>query len=102
MLSPDHFIGIPTERFNTAYDEYEANSDSCASVDLIGLVNFDTLDVASELHNPITQGCFLNHPPHATELCALSAVETKQTSVPDMKSDDKVFSPNPYESIIVN
>ena len=102
MLSPDHFIGIPTERFNTVYDKCEANSDSCASAYLIGLANFDTLDVASELHNPITQACFLNHPPHATELCALSAVETKQTSVPDMKSDDKVFSPNLYESIIVN
>ena len=32
----------------------------------------------------------------------LSTVETKQTSVHDMKSEDKVFSPNPYESIIVN
>ena len=102
ILSPDHFIGLPTEGFNTVYDTCEANYDPCENPDLIGLANFDNLDAASELHNPITQACLLNHPPHATELCALSAVETKQTSVPDMKSDDKVFSPNPYESIIVN
>ena len=73
MLSPDHFIGLPTERFNTVNDECEtnANAGSCASGDLIGLVNFDTLDVASVLHNPITQACFLKHPPHARVVCLI-------------------------------
>ena len=28
VLSPDHFIGIPTERFSTVHDECETNSDS--------------------------------------------------------------------------
>ena len=54
------------------------------------------------MHNPITQACLHNHLQQPTQLCALSAADGKQTSVPEIKPQDNICPPNPYEGIIIN
>ena len=102
ILSPDHFIGLPTEGFSTVYDTCEANYDPCENPDLIGLANFDNNIATSELHNPMSDGCLLNQPPTTSQLCALPAAEAKSTSEHNRQSEETIYSPNPYERVIIN